>query len=411
MQSAIMPENEDERLADLRSYAILDTAPEEQFDALTELAASILNTPIALVSLIDEERQWFKSHHGLEVTETPREFAFCSHAILQGDVFEIYDSRKDERFFDNPLVVEDPEVIFYAGAPLITPEGNKLGTLCVIDHKPHDFSAQNKRQLEIIAKQVMAQLQLRKHLIHQSEGLSELLLLTEEVNTKNKELARINKELKSFTAAASHDLKAPLIGIDQLASWVAEDIENGQFDDVPENLKLIRQRVQRLNSLLDDLLAYARVGQGKAPVEEVDTDALARELFTLSAPEDFELTVDVRLPLLMSHKAPFEQIMNNLITNAFKHHHLDRGHIHIGCEERENDYQFSIRDDGPGIEQRYHEHVFDMFKTLKSRDQVEGSGMGLSMVKKIVENYGGEVTVKSALNEGAVFYFSWPKSV
>lgn len=411
MQSAPLPDNEDARLAELKSYCVLDTEPEQQFDALTELASSILNMPIALVSLIDEERQWFKSHHGIDVSETPREFAFCSHTILQTDVFEVTDSREDERFFDNPLVAGEPKVIFYAGAPLITSEGNNLGTLCVIDHEPHQFSDENKRQLQIIADQVISQLQLRKQLILQTENLSELLSLTQDVNLKNKELNRINKELKGFTAAASHDLKAPLIGIDQLANMIEQDIKNDQLAELPQGIGMIRQRTKRLNLLLDDLLAYAYVGHERAIIEQVDTKELVAELFMLSAPEGFKLKIKSELPILVTHKSPLQQVLQNLITNAIKHHHLAEGCVSVSCEESETRYTFAIQDDGPGIDPLFHEHIFGMFKRLKTRDEVEGSGIGLSMVQKIVENYNGEVSIESELNKGSTFYFSWPKLV
>lgn len=163
MQKPQIPKNEEARLAELFSYRILDTQPEEDYDNLTRLASSICETPISLVSLIDPERQWFKSHHGLEASETPRDFAFCAHAInRQHEVLVVPDSRKDDRFHDNPLVTGAPDVIFYAGVPLVSSNGFALGTLCVIDNKPKEISDSQIESLRILGKQVVKLMELRR---------------------------------------------------------------------------------------------------------------------------------------------------------------------------------------------------------------------------------------------------------
>jgi GAF domain-containing protein len=168
---ARIPENEAQRLAALRDYHILDTAAEQTYDDITALAAYICEVPIAVISLVDESRQWFKSKHGLTEVETPRDVAFCAHAILQTEPMIVQDALKDTRFADSALVTRSPHIRFYAGFPLATPEGLALGMLCAIDRKPRQLSAEQHHAMQALARQVMALLELRRV----SAGLAEAL--------------------------------------------------------------------------------------------------------------------------------------------------------------------------------------------------------------------------------------------
>ena len=169
----VKPRNEETRLATLEKYAILDTDPELAFDDLTLLASFVCKTPIALISLIDEKRQWFKSRVGISISETSRDVAFCSDAIMQSDIFVVPDAMEDERFRNNPLVTSEPYIRFYAGAPLITEDGHALGTLCVIDQKPRELEAGEREALQALSRLVLAQLEFRRNLILLKEALND----------------------------------------------------------------------------------------------------------------------------------------------------------------------------------------------------------------------------------------------
>jgi GAF domain-containing protein len=166
------PRNEADRLRTLRSYKILDTKPEERFDELTQLAAIICGVPMSLITLIDADRQWFKSKVGLELQETPRAQAFCTHAIMQPEMFVVPDAAQDERFAKNPLVTGNPNIRFYAGAPLATGDGHLLGTMCVLDRKPRTLTPEQKNALEILGRQVVANMELRSNLRELKEALA-----------------------------------------------------------------------------------------------------------------------------------------------------------------------------------------------------------------------------------------------
>src|SRR6266571_2598947 len=186
------PVNEAGRIAALEKYAILDTDPEQSFDDFTLLASFVCRTPIALISLVDEDRQWFKSRVGIDASETSRDIAFCSTAILQSDVFVVPDALADERFRDNPLVVSDPHIRFYAGAPLISEDSYALGTLCVVDRAPRDLAPDQKEALKALSRLVLAQLEFRRNLILLKEALSNR---SKEEHERQRELLRVQETL------------------------------------------------------------------------------------------------------------------------------------------------------------------------------------------------------------------------
>jgi len=227
------------------------------------------------------------------------------------------------------------------------------------------------------------------------------------------ELARSNADLEQFAYAASHDLRAPLRGISALAEWIEEDLAQDHSAKVGEHLGQLRARVRRMETLIDDLLAYARAGhraEGAAVVTRVDTAALVRDLVALLAPPN-GMVVAIRpgMPVLETVRAPLEQVFRNLIGNAIKHHDRATGEISVSSRELGRFHEFSVADDGPGIPIESRDRVFQMFQKLKPSDQVQGSGIGLALVKRIVEHHGGQVVLEPGSGRGATFRFTWPK--
>lgn len=224
------------------------------------------------------------------------------------------------------------------------------------------------------------------------------------------DLQRSNEELEQFAYVASHDLKAPLRGIENLASWIEEDLGDALSGDTRKNMDLLRSRVRRLESLLNDLLAYSRAGRADTVVRTVDTRALVDELAVLvSPPAGFAIEASPDLPTVRAVAAALTQALQNLIGNAIKHHGAPAtGHVWIEAERRDDKYEFRVCDDGPGVPEQFRERVFGMFQTLRPRDEVEGSGMGLAIVKKLVERQGGAVWLSDRPAGGLVVHFTWP---
>ncbi|QEE41274.1 MULTISPECIES: PAS domain-containing sensor histidine kinase [unclassified Methylobacterium] len=227
------------------------------------------------------------------------------------------------------------------------------------------------------------------------------------------DLRRTNEELEQFAYVASHDLKAPLRGIENLVGWIEEDLEGALTGDVQTNMDLLKSRVRRLESLLDDLLAYSRAGRADVAFTPVDTKALVEELAVLVSPPDgFEIVAADDLPTLNAAKAPLTQALQNLVGNAIKHHdHPGDGRVRVDAYPTGDMVEFVVTDDGAGIPEQFRERVFGMFQTLRPRDEVEGSGMGLAIVRKLVERQGGKVWLTEGREEGRGLsvHFTWPR--
>jgi signal transduction histidine kinase len=239
------------------------------------------------------------------------------------------------------------------------------------------------------------------------------------VRERAEELARLaaihertNRELDAFAYAASHDLRAPLRGIANLAQWIEEDLQNAGVlpPETAEMLQLLRSRMHRMESLIEGILEYSRAGRTHSTPERVDVGTLVREVADLLSPsEDVIIEMDAALPTILAEKLPLQQVFLNLIGNALKHAGRPDTVVTITCRDAGRFCEFRVSDNGPGIAPEYRERIWGIFQTLEARDKVEGTGIGLALVKKLVEAQGGSVWVESQPGEGATFAFQWRK--
>lgn len=251
-------------------------------------------------------------------------------------------------------------------------------------------------------------------------GRDEIAILCEvfndmlnQIQLRQQELERSNRELDHFAYVTTHDLKAPLRAISTLSGWIEEDLGKSLPEDTAEHLNLLRGRVQRMEALIDGILEYSRVGRVDVDLELVDVRQLISEVVELvGVPQSFTVQVGDGMPVFVTRRVRLQQVLSNLISNAIKYSDREDGRIEISVRTLDDGrYEFSVADNGPGIAPEYHDRVFLIFQTLQSRDVIESTGVGLALVKKIVENEGGRVTLESEDGKGATFRFTWPSYV
>lgn len=240
----------------------------------------------------------------------------------------------------------------------------------------------------------------------------ELARLTAILAQTNATLENRNRELEQFAYVASHDLKAPLRAIANLSAWIEEDLDGQLPEENQHQMRLLRGRVLRMEALINGLLEYSRIGRTQTSAEVVAVaDLLTDVIDSLDPPDSFTIAIAPNMPTLKTKAVLLRQVFANLISNAIKHHDRPNGRIQVSAHDRQTHYEFSVADDGPGIASEYHTKIFVIFQTLQARDTKESTGIGLSIVKKIVESEGGTIWLDSQEGRGAVFSFTWPKTV
>lgn len=398
MRKPDIPDNDVERLKALNSYGVLDTLPESDYDDITKIAAEICDSPMALITLVDKDRQFFKSKIGVEVVDSPRDYSFCSHAINEPNHYlEIEDTSQDERFFDNPYVKGNPNIVFYAGVNLINPDGYPLGTLCVLDNKAKKLSSSQKWALQSLAKQIMNILELRK---------KNILLEKTQI-----ELNNYARDAEDFVYAASHDMKEPVRMVRSFLKLLKEKQSHNLDEKGKSYLDFAMGGAKRMDTMLKDVLIFYQLNLNSEEQVTVDLNKLVSEIKDYYSSVDADVTIEaVPLPLATGVKGNFRQLFQNLIGNAIKYNREGVSpKIWIAVEEMENHWQFEVRDNGIGIHEDKWEDVFVLFKRLNANTKIPGTGMGLSICRKIVAKAGGRIWVKSEVGQGTSFFWTWPK--
>lgn len=416
MIKASTPEDELSRLKDLYEYDVLDTEAEKSFDDLTLLASDICETPISLISLVDPDRQWFKSKQGIDVDETARDISFCSHAILENQVFEVQNALTDTRFHDNPLVTNDPNIRFYAGAPLITPRGNAIGTLCVISDKPKKLSSKQINALTVLSKEVIAQLELRLN-------NKKLVMALEKQKAHNKELEKLKEEADTanntkskFLANMTHELRTPLHGILNLAEFA---ISEGTTEEKDNTLKSILKSAHYLSNIVNDILDFSKIEAGKLEIEHINfnlndviSDVIKPQLQQASA-KGIKLIKSVDPKIAENLKGDplrVSQILNNLCSNAIKFTKTGQVELKVSIKSSTLQTQllkFEVIDTGLGINETVQEHLFKEFHQADSSTSREygGTGLGLSICARLSELMQGQLSFTSKIGKGSTFTY------
>ncbi len=421
MQSADLPANESDRLTTLRALEVLDSGPEEEFDALIKVASLVCGVPVSLISLIDTERQWFKANIGLPgVTETPRDIAFCAHAILDDGLFEVPDASLDARFADNPLVLSQPDIRFYAGAPIVMADGSRIGTLCVIDRKPRELDDTKREILKNLAIAAAHALEGRRA-IRALQKITENLAANEVLLKEARDSAQTANIAKSrFLATMSHEIRTPMNGVLGMAQLLV-------MPNLAEKERLgyahtILNSGHTLLALLNDILDLSKIEAGKFQFDatEFEPAQLLGEvckLFSGSAKAK-GLGLDSRwigtsTPHFLGDAHRLRQMLSNLVGNAIKFTHS--GHVHIECRAIESGktaalLEFSVSDSGIGIPIEKQGLLFKPFSQADDSTTREfgGSGLGLSLVSNLAKAMGGSVGVSSEPGDGARFWFRVP---
>jgi signal transduction histidine kinase len=407
---------ESSRLAALRRLGLLDTPAEEAFDRLGRLAAKVLGTPIALVSRVDEQRQFFKSCLGLPEPwaswrDTPLSHSFCQHVVASSKPLVINDARLDLVLKDNPGI-HALGMIAYLGIPLKLESGEVLGSFCVIDSAPRNWSEEDVQTLTVLAGCVMTEIELRNEINQRKAAAEQTEKLNRALQSKAAELEIANADLQSFSHSVSHDLRSPLRNLDTLFDLLVQCAGDGLGEECRQYINCIRSSSGRMRGVIEGLLVLSGVGEGKLVRERVDLSETARTIVCGAESGSPERKLGIFIQPNMEAYADrrlLQILLENLLGNALKFtSKRPEARIEFASMPGEGPATYFVRDNGVGFDMNQAGALFVPFQRLESSREFEGSGIGLGTVWKIIQRHGGRVWGEGKVNEGATFYFTIP---
>lgn len=402
---APIPADDDERVAALRRYEILDTAPEAAFDRITSLLALLLDVPTALVNLIDADRQFVKSQVGTGCHDVPRDLAFCGHTILSDECLVVEDARADARFAEHPAVGTEPGLRFYAGAPLLSQDGYRIGSLCAVDQTPRRLSPRELRILMILAQVTSDQLELHR------TGLQ----LHKELRAR----ARIQRRKDELVATVSHELRTPLTAITGSLALVASGVAGTLPVQAGQLVEVAHRGSLRLSGIVNDILEVERLGAADAEFkrEPILLASLAGQAIESFSSYAQQAGVGLRLSPASDHAVRAAgdpgrilQVLDNLLSNAIKYSPAGAT-VDVAVEHGPAEVTVSVRDRGRGIPVEFQHRIFERFAMADGpRRGSASSGLGLSIARAMIEGQGGRIGFASPLPDGGtLFWFALPR--
>lgn len=402
-----MEGNEIERLAELERFLIMDSSPEREFDELTELMARIAEVPICLISLVDEHRQWFKSKVGLEVKETPRSWSFCQYTIQQDNILEINDASIHPLVRNSPLVTGPPNIRFYAGAPLVTSSGYKLGSLCVIDSKPSSLNAVQRQALSTLAAQASKQMESRLMMKKYARSLRES-------HEQRQQLNEMNQAKGKLLSIISHDFRSPLSQLKNFTTLLKLGVLTP--DEHEKILNGIDEHLLHTLSLIDNLLLWSKQQMGGFKIQPTNFNVsdVVEEILALFHQQFLDKQVKVSSNIstslsLIADEQMVKIILRNLISNAIKF--TKKGDsIILDSSIQKGFIEIRVMDTGVGMSKEMLDQIFnsDMNDSTPGTNYEKGTGLGLSLSRMFARYNQGDVELLSKEQEGTTAILRLP---